>query len=78
MDLKDAYRMVPVHLEDQHLLAISWEGQTYVDRALPFGLHSAPKIFSAVADAVAWVLFFQGGIRFFLPLMTFCFSVLQN
>ena len=28
MDLKDAYRMIPVHPEDQHLLAISWEGRT--------------------------------------------------
>ena len=66
MDLKDVYRMVPVHPKDQHLLAISWEGQTYVDRALPFRLCLAPKIFSAVANAIAWVLFFQGGICFFL------------
>ena len=66
MDLKDAYRMVPVHPDDQHLLAISWEGLTYVDRALPFGLRSAPKVFSAVADALAWVLFAGGGIRFLL------------
>ena len=27
-----------------------------MDRALPFGLRSAPKIFSAVADMVAWAL----------------------
>ena len=33
-------------------------GHNYVDRALPFGLRSAPKIFSAcaVADTIAWVL----------------------
>ena len=73
MDLKDAYRMVPVHPEDQHLLTISWEGQTYVDQALPFGLRSAPKIFSAVADAIAWVLFFQGGIHFLHYLDDFLF-----
>ena len=66
MDLKDAYRMVLVHPEDQHLLAISWEGQTYVGQTLPFGLRSAPKFFLAIADAIAWVLFFQGGIHFFL------------
>ena len=30
-----------------HLLGISWEGRTYMDRAsIPFGLHSSPKIFS--------------------------------
>ena len=54
MDVKDAYRIIPVHPEDQHLLAISWGGRTYVNRALPFGLQSAPKIFSAMANAMAW------------------------
>lgn len=41
---------VLVHPDDQHLLAIIWGGHTYVDRALPFGMRSAPKIFSPVAD----------------------------
>ena len=27
-----------------------------MDTTLPFGLHSAPKIFNAVADALAWIL----------------------
>ncbi len=31
-----------------------------MDRALPFGLCSAPKIFSAVADLVIWVLHCNG------------------
>lgn len=56
LDLKSAYRNVPIHPHDQHLLALTWEGETYVDRALPFGLRSAPKIFSAVADMIAWAL----------------------
>ena len=60
MDLKDAYRMVPVHPHDQHLLGISWQGSIYVDRCLPFGLRSAPKIFTAVVDALAWALFCRG------------------
>ena len=38
MDLKDAYRVVPIHPDDQHVLGISWEGGVYVDRSLPFGL----------------------------------------
>lgn len=54
IDLKDAYRIVPVHPGDQHLLGITWKGDTFVDRCLPFGLRSAPKIFSAVADALSW------------------------
>ena len=57
IDLKDAYRIVPMHPEDYQLLGISWEGQTYfVDRTLLFGLCSSPKIFNAVADFLAWVL----------------------
>lgn len=60
LDLKNAYRIVPIHPQDHHLLAISWEGRTYVDRSLPFGLRSAPKIFSAVADMIAWVLHCSG------------------
>ena len=47
-------------LWDQHLLGISWKGAVYMDGALPFGLHSAPKIFMAMADALAWVLLFRG------------------
>ena len=55
-DIKEVYRMVPVHPEDQHLLGVLWEGIVYVDKILPFGLCSAPKIFSALADAVQWIL----------------------
>lgn len=54
VDIKQAYRMVPVHPDDQPLLGMMWEGAWYVDTALPFGLRSAPKIFSAIADALEW------------------------
>ena len=65
LDLKDAYRIVPVHPADYHLLGVKWRGNTYVDRALPFGLCSAPKIFNAIADFIAWVLTCQG-VKFHL------------
>ena len=60
IDLKDAYRIVPVHPDDYHLLGIHWNKHTYLDRALPFGLRSAPKIFTAVADFIAWALHQHG------------------
>ena len=60
MDLKSAYRMVPVHPTDQPLLGISWEDEVFLDAALPFGLRSAPKVFSAVADALAWAMTLEG------------------
>ena len=52
--------MVPVHAQDQCLLRVQWGGNTYIDTVLPFGLRSAPKNFSAVADALQWILVQKG------------------
>ena len=60
LDLKSAYRMIPVHPLDQPLLGIEWQGTVYCDLALPFGLRSAPVIFTAVADGLAWALRCKG------------------
>lgn len=56
MDIESAYRMVPVHPADRLLLGVQWKGGVYFDTRLPFGLRSAPKIFTAVADALQWIL----------------------
>ncbi len=53
LDLKAAYSNVAVHSDDRWLLGLS---QLFVDRVLPFGLRSAPKIFMAVADAMEFML----------------------
>ena len=70
MDLSNAYQIVPVIPEDQPLLGIFWHGATYFNRALPFGLRSAPKVFTAVADLLTWILYCEGiqfeGIQFVL------------
>ena len=48
-------------ISDNHpLLGIAWQGSHFLDRALPFGLRLAPKIFNAVADLLAWSLHFEG------------------
>ena len=52
IDLKQIYRVVPIHPEDWHLLGMQWQGQVYLDTALPFGLRSAPKILSALANVL--------------------------
>jgi hypothetical protein len=54
-DIKAAYRNVPIHLDDRWLLGLVWDDMLYMDAVLPFGLRSAPKIFTAVADALAWI-----------------------
>ena len=56
VDIKAAYRLIPVHPEDRRLLGMRWGGNCYVDGMLPFGLRSAPKIFTAVADALEWCI----------------------
>ena len=56
VDIESAYRLIPVHPDDRPLLAMKWENQLYIDPMLPFGLRSAPMIFNAVADALAWYL----------------------
>ena len=58
LDIKSAYRIVPVHPQDWFLLGMQWNDHTkvYVDRALPFGLRSALNIFNALADALEWIV----------------------
>ena len=41
-------------------MGFQWQGQRYVDGMLPFGLRSAPKIFTAVADALEWIVRARG------------------
>ena len=56
IDIQSAYRIVPVHPADRHLLGMSWQDKVYVDAVLPFGLRSAPVIFNTLADALLWIL----------------------
>ena len=72
-NLASAYRRVPVHPLDQPLLGLTWEGVTYMDKALPFGLRSAPKIFSAMADAISWAVMCNGATGFIHYLDDFLF-----
>jgi len=60
VDLKEAYRAVPVSPADRPLLGMHWRESVYIDTALPFGLRSAPKIFSALADGLIWCLHSKG------------------
>ena len=60
LDIKSAYRNIPVHPEDRHLLGMRWQDSVFVDACLPFGLRSAPKIFNATADALEWIIAHQG------------------
>ena len=60
LDLKCAYRMVPVHPADRWLLGIRWCDAIYCEFALPFGLRSTLIIFNSIADALTWAIISRG------------------
>ena len=60
LDIRSAYRIVPVHPEDRQFLGMQWKGKLFIDTALPFGLRSAPKLFNALADALEWIMRSRG------------------
>lgn len=62
-DLKSAFRLIPIHPDDWHLLGIYWQKQYYVDLYLPFGLRSAPFLFNQLSDALEWVLKHNYGLQ---------------
>ena len=60
VDLESAYRIIPIHPDDRMLLGMEWGGSWFVDTALPFGLRSVPKIFTAMADGLLWIMAANG------------------
>ena len=45
---------------DHDLLGLPWHDRVFIDTCLPFGLHLAPKIFNATADALGWIIGNEG------------------
>ena len=60
VDIKHAFRLLPVHPADRHLLTMEWNQSIYIDTCLPYGLRSAPKLFNILADLLSWVITQQG------------------
>ena len=56
LDIKSAFRQIPVREDDHPLLGIFWQGSYYYERVLPFGLRSSPAIFDSVASAIEWII----------------------
>ena len=65
VDIKSAFRLLPVHPVDRHLLGMEWQNNTFIDMCLPFGLRCAPKLFNicnsstytlyVLADLLTWI-----------------------
>ena len=63
VDIKHAFRLLPIHPADRHLLTMEWNQSIYIDTCLPFGLRSAPKLFNILADLLSWITT-QRGVTF--------------
>ena len=65
LDLQDAFKFIPIHPDDWHLMGFSWPdggGSTniYFSKVLSFGLRSAPALFDVFASALLQFMFKSG------------------
>ena len=64
--VQSAYRIIPVHSHDRYLLGIKWRGEYFIDLSLPFGLSSAPFMFSSFTDLLEWIVKHNYEVQFLL------------
>ncbi len=64
VDVKAAFRLIPVRSEDIPLLGVTWNGQYYFDACLPFGLRSSPAIWERFSRMLRWLLENVAGCQF--------------
>ena len=55
LDIQSAFRIIPVHPSQWHLLGMKWEGKFYFDKVLSMGGRSSPFIFDSVSAAIEWI-----------------------
>ncbi len=56
LDVKSAYRCIPVRQQDWSLLGCKWNDHYYFDKSLPFGLKSSCSIWESYATAAQWII----------------------
>lgn len=54
-DIKNAFRIIPIHPGDYHLLGMQWQGLFYFDKCMPMGCSSSCKTFEAFSTALEWM-----------------------
>jgi hypothetical protein len=54
-DIKTAFRMVPVALDQRHLLGLEWQGRYYI-RTVSLTLRTSLVLFNLFAEALYWLL----------------------
>ncbi len=56
MDVKSAYRQIPIHPSDWHLFGVQVAGLLFLDTFLPFGGRSSGCIWEQYGQAMQWIL----------------------
>ena len=54
-DIKSAFRIIPIHPDDYHLLGMTWNDSYFFDRCLPMGCSLSCAIFEAFSTALEWL-----------------------
>ena len=65
MDLKDAYFLIPIHQKYKKFLKFVFNGKLYEFNVVPFGISSAPYLFTKLLKSVAQYLRSRGFISVF-------------
>lgn len=63
IDIEAAFKIIPVHPEDYHLLGMLWQDSFYFDKTLPMGCRSSCSIFDKFSTAIEWVAKKKLGIQ---------------
>lgn len=69
VDVKDAFKQIPIHPSLWHLHGIKWNSLYYFYTRLVFGSRSSPKIFDALSQALVWIAHKVYGIEYILHLL---------
>ena len=55
IDINSAFRIIPIHPDDYHLLDMKWNNSYFFDRCLPMGCSSSCAIFEAFSTSLEWL-----------------------
>ena len=55
-DLKDAFRILPIHPSSYRLLGFKWKDQFFYDKHLPMGCSVSCQLFESLSTAIHWIL----------------------
>ena len=69
IDIKDAFRILPIHPDHRPFHCIKWENCYYVYARLAFGSRSSPAIFTQLSQALHYIATVNYGVQHLLFLL---------